>query len=309
MKRIFLLPLLVIGVILVSGCGCYIEGDWVDFDDGDAEMASLMEEKPSAVPSPAPVAIGGGYSSTAVAVTHTPLPDTFIDRLFVFIDEPDEDTFDDMFTGPFGFICEFGLVPPEITSPTWDETETDDTPTISWTEAEGGYAPYDYWLLIDDDPWFGSPEIMVCVDDDIYYTIPEGTYNCGTTVYIALLCFDVDGNPAYGEVIMFHYPACGGVSDDDDTIGTGIGEDIIGDGGAIDTGVVRIVEVGHWLSETAIITIPFSEMFTGLTGDDGSRLGAMFSFAVPRYVILVKLFIIFFLLFLIGDKKKKKKGK
>lgn len=70
-----------------------------------------------------------------------------------------------------------------------------------------------------------------------------------------------------------------------------------------------MIEIGHWLSETAIITVPFSEMFTGLTNADGSRLGAMFSFAVPRYVILVKLFIIFFLLFLIGDKKKKKKGK
>jgi len=305
----YLLPLLVIGVILVSGCGCYVYGPdgWIEFgDDIDAEMASLMEEKPSAVPSPAPVAIGGGYSSPAVAVTYTPLPPDFIDRLFVFIDEPGEETFDDMFIGPFGFICEFGLVPPEITSPSWDDTVSDDTPTISWTEAEGGYAPYEYWLLIDDDPWFGSPEIEVCVDDDVYYTIPEGTYDCGTTVYMTLLCFDCDGNPAYGRVTMFHYPVCGG---DDGTIGTGIGDDIIGDGGAVDEGIVRIVDVGHWLSETAIITVPFSEMFTGLTNADGSRLGAMFSFAVPRYVIMVKLFIIFFLLFLIGDKKKKKKGK
>ena len=306
MKKIFLLPLLVIGVILVSGCGCYIEGDWVDMDDGfDAEMASLMEEsKPSTV-SPASTGTGGGF--VPMAIEYTPLPPDFIDRLFIYIEEPDDETFDDMFTGPFGFICEFGLVPPEIITPSWDETVTFDTPVISWTEAEGGYAPYEYWLLIDDDPWFGSPEIEACLGDDTYFVIPAGTYECGTTVYIALLCFDVDGNPAYGEVIMFHYPACGW--DDDDSIGTGIGEEIIGDGGAVDEGIVRVVEIGHWLSETAIITIPFSEMFTGLTGDDGSRLGAMFSFAVPRYVIMVKLLIIFFLLFLIGDKKKKKKGK
>ncbi len=309
MKRIYLLPLLVIGVILVSGCGCYIHGDWVDFDDGDAEMASLMEEKPSAVPSPAPVAIGGGYSSTAVAVTHTPLPPDFIDRLFVFIDEPDEDTFDDMFTGPFGFICEFGMIPPEITSPSWDDTVSDDTPTISWTEAEGGYAPYEYWLMCDDDPWFGSPEIMVCVDDDVYYTIPEGTYDCGTTVYMTLLCFDCDGNPAYGRVTMFHYPECGGDTGDDGVIGGGFDDGIFDDGGAVDEGTVRVVEIEHWLSETAVIAIPFSEMFTGLTGSDGSRVGAVFSFAVPRYMIILMLVVLFFLLLFIGDKKKKKKGK
>lgn len=45
----------------------------------------------------------------------------------------------------------------------------------------------------------------------------------GSTVYITLLCFDMDAFPAYGEVVMFHYPACGG--DDDGAIGSGIGDE------------------------------------------------------------------------------------
>jgi hypothetical protein len=301
-------------VAVSCGCGCYPYGfDDMIGDDFGAEleeipMASLMEKSPSGLSSPVAVGMGGG--SPVLAHEYVPRPPSFGERFFVYIDDPfgedDGDGFEDLLTGPFGFICDDALVPPEIFSPGWDETVYDNTPTIFWTEAYGGYEPYSYWVLCDDDPFFGSPEIDEYVGHDLFYTIPEGTYGCGTTVFISLICFDGEFNPAYAEVVVFHYPPCDWTGDESGTIGSGIGETIIGGGGVVDGGIVGIVDIGHWLSETAVISIPFSDMLTGLTRDDGSRIGALFSFAVPRYVILVKIFILFLILLLLRRKKKEK---